>query len=108
MAERPSSEFFSGPDRLEVLKSFGRPIRIGSLDELRSSDASRIRAAIQAKDFADAGHRLQLLQPIHSALITTYLEWAYAMRSFTAARHTAPRERDLAAASFDTWTGGVT
>lgn len=98
---------FSGADRLEVLKSFGRPVRIGSLENLKVSDGARVREAIRARDFATAKNLLGLLQAMHAALVTTYLEWAYALRSFTARKHTAANERMIAETTARTWESGL-
>jgi hypothetical protein len=97
---------FSGPDRLEFLKSFGRPVRLGSLQELKVSDGERVRSALRRNDRSTAQSHLQLLQPMHAALVTTYLEWAYAFRSLTAARH-PEKERPLAEKVARTWEEGL-
>ncbi len=89
-------EVFGGSDRVDFLASFGRPVRLGSLQELVVSDAERVRSALRQRDAADARTRLQLLQPMHAGLVTTYLEWAYALRAFTASRGTAEKERSVA------------
>ncbi|HZE97890.1 MAG TPA: hypothetical protein VE981_12755 [Planctomycetota bacterium] len=102
-----TSGIFSGPDRVEFLKSFGRPVRQGSLAELKVSDAARVREAIRKGDAAGARNRLALLLPIHSGLVTTYLEWAYATRSRVAAHSTKERERELAGRCFRTWEAGL-
>jgi len=101
------SELFGGSDRIEFLKNFGRPVRLGSLEELKVSDGERVRSAIRRRDASDARSRLQLLQPTHAALVTTYLEWAYAMRSLTAARYSAEKERDVAQRSARSWEEGL-
>ena len=100
-------EIFAGSDRIQFLPSFGRPVRLGSLEELRVSDAERVRSALRQRDAANARTRLQLLQPMHAALVTTYLEWAYAMRALNAARSTAEKERDVAQRSARSWEEGL-
>jgi len=103
----PSSEFFRGPDRLESLKAFGRPVRLGSLENLKVSDGDRVRSALREGHPSAARERLQLLQPLHSALVATYLEWAYAMLSITARRLSAERERAVTGRAFRTWSEGL-
>jgi hypothetical protein len=100
-------EIFSGSDRIEFLQRFGRPVRLGSLEELKGSDGERIRGAIRQGDARAARTRLQLLQPTHAALVTTYLEWAYALRSHTAARSGAAKESALAERSARSWEEGL-
>ena len=102
-----SPGLFGGPDRIEFLQSFGRPVRLGSLEELKTSDGERVRSAIRERNASSARGRLQLLQPVHAALVTTYLEWMYAMRSHTAARLSPEKERDLAESTFRTWEQGL-
>lgn len=101
-------EPFSGPDRVEILKSFGRPVRLGTLEALKVSDAERVREAIRKGDATGAKDRLHLLHALHGALVTTYLEWAYAMRSAVAARHTPAVEQTVAERTFTTWELGLT
>jgi len=44
---------------------------------------------------------------MHAALVTTYLEWAYALRSFTASRVGAEKERAVAKKVSRTWDAGL-
>lgn len=72
---------FSGPERLAVLASFGRPTRLGSPSELKVSDVARVLQALAAKDADLARSYMDLLQAHYFVIVTTYLEWAAALVS---------------------------
>lgn len=98
---------FNGPERFEVLPTFGRPVRLGSLEALKVADGERVRTLLRQGDPTGAGQLLQLLQGMHAALVTTYLEWAYALRSLTASTLATEKERAVAQTAFRSWEDGL-
>ncbi|MDF1666770.1 MAG: hypothetical protein P1V97_33780 [Planctomycetota bacterium] len=70
---------FEGPDRIAIWELTGHPMRMGDLKELAVSDKDRIEAAIDRGDFDDAKTRFQLFYGVQTAIVTTFLEWNYAI-----------------------------
>lgn len=76
----------TGPDRLEFVPALGRPMRMGSPDQLLVSDADRVREAL-------AGHDLEKLQSYwgyisfgHQIMVSIVYEWALRWRDWAGER----------------------
>lgn len=69
----------AGPDRIAVWELIGHPMRMGDLKALAVSDKDRIEGALARGDFDDGKTRFQLFYGVQSAIITTFLEWNYAI-----------------------------
>lgn len=70
---------FEGPDRIELWELISHPMRMGDLKALAVSDRDRIEEAVDRGDFDDAKTRFQLFYGVQTAIISTFLEWNYAI-----------------------------
>lgn len=70
---------FAGPDRIGVWEVTGHPMRMGELSDLAVSDKDRMEEAIEQGNFEEASARFQLFYGVQTAIITTFVEWNYAI-----------------------------
>jgi hypothetical protein len=107
MADSRSTDVFTGPDRIEHCDALGRPIRKGHPDQLSVSDVARVRATLQAGDFAGALTVAASLQPMYTAITATFLEWCIALPATLAQAGHAGREPAVTRAGAMRWRANI-
>ena len=70
-----SHAYFDGPDRLETATAVGRPMRMGALGHLRTSEAVRVRELIAQKDITSALQRVDYLHGLNIFMYQLLVEW---------------------------------
>lgn len=101
-----SSNYLTGPDRIEMHPILGRPIRMGAPDALSVSDEERIRQALEEKNSERALQYLGLSNVILTGITNTFLEWCLALPNVLNQSH--PEECvQIIQKSFELWKEGV-
>lgn len=105
---------FEGNDRVEFWEKIGRPIRRGTLEDLKVSDARRLRDALGQGDRDLSRSYLEYLHPLYvHFMLSTYMEWALAWPAFVAERLSREGGKDASSARmtsmvYEAWRSGMT
>lgn len=72
----------TGPDRLEFVPALGRPMRMGSPEELLVSDADRVRQALARRDLEMLQNYWGYISFGHQIMLSIAHEWAVGWREW--------------------------
>lgn len=102
-----SSPFFTGNNRLEFSPLFGRPIRMGSPEELQKSDTQCVIEALQNKDKGIALEYINLFNAIYDAVVGTFLEWCIDLPAEIQKHATSDSSKKILSNSYDIFCSAV-
>lgn len=72
----------TGPDRLELIPALGRPLRVGSPEQLAVSDADRVRETLQGQDLERLQAYWGYVSFGHTIMVNIAYEWVLGWREF--------------------------
>ncbi len=101
-----SVHYFSGEDRVEHAEAFGRPLRMGRAVADGVSDVARMRQLFSQSDTSQASALGSILHTLNGAVVSTFLEWSYALPHVFAESCGEAVEREVSERAYKQWVGG--